>query len=418
MRGHSHLAQMARGLRLQQPASYVCRQCRAIQISAAPSTETPRVSGDAFGASIEASRDVAGRNYEYSRVYGLLLMIGCADARFEVLGSPYSLLSVTLSASQKLYTRRGTLAAVAGKPDNVRPPDQDMRVHSNWELQAQSTLSILNPLTRATFGVPFLYQRISATSPITALISTKSATTTFTVLHLDGTTDWMVSQRNALLAWTGHTLTLSSRLQQGLSLAHWGSTHLTGRGVAALSAPGQIYQLTLSEGEEFVAHPGSVVAYSVSRNPPQPFRFKSSSLRLQVPSLTSWIPETEFMRNMRKTDTYSFLARMLYSLRTMARRTIWGDRLFLQFRGPATVLLSSRGVRVTDTMTGEQVNEVADAPAGVLPKVVELASKPDGETETKAATAEQPPSAIHVASVRRDGRVTFEDKKDLKEFVR
>ena len=50
-----------------------------------------------------------------------------ADARFEVLGSPYSLLSVTLSASQKLYTRRGTLVAVAGKPDNVR---QTLQGHS------------------------------------------------------------------------------------------------------------------------------------------------------------------------------------------------------------------------------------------------------------------------------------------------
>lgn len=49
----------------------------------------------------------------------MLTLLG-ADARFEVLGSPYSLLSVTLSASQKLYTRRGTLVAVAGKPDNVR----------------------------------------------------------------------------------------------------------------------------------------------------------------------------------------------------------------------------------------------------------------------------------------------------------
>ena len=290
----------------------------------------------------------------------------------------------------------------------------------NCRSQAQSTLSILNPLTRAAFGVPFLYQRISATTPITALISTKSPTTTFSVLHLDGTTDWMISQRNALLAWTGHTLTLSSRLQQSLSLAHWGSTHLTGRGLAALSAPGQIYQLTLSEGEEFVAHPGSVVAYSISRNPPQPFRFKSSSLRLQVPSLTSWIPETEFMRNMRKTDTYKFLARVLYSLRTMARRTIWGDRLFMQFKGPATVLMSSRGVRVADVLTKEQVNEVADAPAGVLPKAVELATKPEGEAEAAKLkeTVEQPPSAIHVASVRRDGKVTFEDTKDLKEFVR
>ena len=48
-----------------------------------------------------------------------LLTMGYADARFEVLGSPYSLLSVTLSASQRLYTRRGSLVAVAGKPDNV-----------------------------------------------------------------------------------------------------------------------------------------------------------------------------------------------------------------------------------------------------------------------------------------------------------
>ena len=43
------------------------------------------------------------------------------DARFEVLGSPYSLLSVTLSASQKLYTRRGTLVAVAGNAEAVWP---------------------------------------------------------------------------------------------------------------------------------------------------------------------------------------------------------------------------------------------------------------------------------------------------------
>ena len=41
------------------------------------------------------------------------------DARFEVLGAPYSLLSVSLSASQQLYTRRGTLVGVSGKAENV-----------------------------------------------------------------------------------------------------------------------------------------------------------------------------------------------------------------------------------------------------------------------------------------------------------
>ena len=42
-----------------------------------------------------------------------------ADARFEVLGAPYSLLSASLSASQTLYTRRGTLVGLSGKAENV-----------------------------------------------------------------------------------------------------------------------------------------------------------------------------------------------------------------------------------------------------------------------------------------------------------
>ena len=46
-------------------------------------------------------------------------MLILPDARFEVLGVPYSLLSVSLSASQKLFTRKGTLVAVAGKAENV-----------------------------------------------------------------------------------------------------------------------------------------------------------------------------------------------------------------------------------------------------------------------------------------------------------
>lgn len=268
--------------------------------------------------------------------------------------------------------------------------------------------------------MPFLYQRISATTPITALISTKTPTTTFTVLHLDGTTDWMVSQRNALLAWTGHTLTLSSRIQHSLSLAHWGSTHLTGRGLAALSAPGQIYQLTLSEGEEFVAHPGSVVAYSVTRTPPQPFRFKSSSIRLQVPSLTRWIPESELMKSFRKSGFYKLVARVAYTLRTVARRSIWGDRLFLQFKGPATIYMSSRGVRMADVLTDRDVNEIADAPAGEALSAVERAlNPPESQVATDGATrlVEQAPSAVQMAKIGKDGKVTFEDKKELKEFV-
>ena len=48
------------------------------------------------------------------------LLTRVVDARFEVLGGPNSLLSVSLSASQNLFTRRGTLVGVGGKAENVR----------------------------------------------------------------------------------------------------------------------------------------------------------------------------------------------------------------------------------------------------------------------------------------------------------
>ncbi|RMJ27706.1 hypothetical protein PHISP_01420 [Aspergillus sp. HF37] len=65
------------------------------------------------------------------------------DARFDVIGAPYSLLSVSLSASQNLFTRRGTLVGLSGKADNV-----------------VSTLKVLEPFRRAVVGVPFLYQKV------------------------------------------------------------------------------------------------------------------------------------------------------------------------------------------------------------------------------------------------------------------
>ena len=58
-----------------------------------------------------------------------------SDARFEVIGTPFSLLSVSLSASQTLYTRRGTLVGLSGKSENTL-----------------STLSFLEPLQRAPVG--------------------------------------------------------------------------------------------------------------------------------------------------------------------------------------------------------------------------------------------------------------------------
>lgn len=50
--------------------------------------------------------------------------------------------------------------------------------------------------------------QISSTSPVTALLSVRAPTTSFAVVQLDGSVDWMVAQRQALLAWTGHSMSI------------------------------------------------------------------------------------------------------------------------------------------------------------------------------------------------------------------
>ncbi|KAG9247462.1 mitochondrial biogenesis AIM24-domain-containing protein [Calycina marina] len=356
-------------------------QSRAIQISATGTSDSLALKGDVISTSIDSVTDAS-------------------DARFEVLGAPYSLLSVSLSASQRLYTRRGTLVGVSGKTEN-----------------AQSTLTLLNPLRNSLLRLPFLYQRLTSTTPLTALISTKSPLTTFTVLHLDGTTDWVVAQRKALLAWTGHRLSLSPIANTKMSLAHWGNTAVTGRGLVALAGPGQIYRIILKAGEEYVAHPGNVVAYSIGQHPPLPYRMKSSSLRFQVPNLGlgRLVPHVKFFRMMQKTGTYKALASLIFTLRTSARRTIWGDRLFLKFHGPTSILLSSRASRISDVLTARDVNEIADSKPGTLQSAVTLLTNPKHMGCKQSAVK---PTGFHVAEVGSGGKVKFEDVSDIKSFVR
>lgn len=220
----------------------------------------------------------------------------------------------------------------------------------------------------------------------------------------------MVTQRKALLAWTGHTLSVSPTINRSMSLAHWGNSQITGRGLVALAGPGQVYQITLKPGEEYVVHPGNVVAYTITQHPPLPYRLKSSSLRLQVPNfgLSYLIPDIKFFRVMRETATWKGVTQLLFNLRTAARRTIWGDRLFLQFHGPTTILMSSRASRLNDVLTSRDVNEIADSPAGALQPAVTLDSQPQKKTEMEKRVIDIP-SGFHFAEVGKDGKVKFEE---------
>jgi len=116
MRGASTLVNVARYHRPVRilPASRLQR--RAIQIIATPTAESPIIGGDVINSLIDPSLDPAGKPLIQ---FFYIHMLITPDARFEVFGAPYSLLSVSLSASQKLYTRKGTLVGVGGKAENV-----------------------------------------------------------------------------------------------------------------------------------------------------------------------------------------------------------------------------------------------------------------------------------------------------------
>ncbi|EFQ97353.1 hypothetical protein MGYG_00392 [Nannizzia gypsea CBS 118893] len=351
-----------------------CGRRRHIHIQAIPSSQLHSVTNENFHTVSTTARSAIS-----------------PDAKFEVVGSPYSLLSVSLSASQNLYTRRGTLVGLSGKAENV-----------------VSTLRILEPFRRAALGIPFLYQKVSSTSPVSALITVKSPVTSLALLQLNGTVDWMLAQRNALLAWTGHSLTVKPRVNNQLSIMHWGNSEVTGRGLIALAGKGQVYSIDLKEGEQYIAHPSNVVAYTMTSTPPQPYRFKSTTLRFQVPNLGvgKRLSNTNIVSNLSKSDTWMALMRIFHTFRTWTRRTIWGDRLFLQFQGPTTLLVQSRAARINDILTDREVNEIADATPGATRAAVEATEVPSPEEIAgKAAAKKENYQRQSVASVLQDGKV-------------
>ncbi|OTA39770.1 hypothetical protein BTJ68_00468 [Hortaea werneckii EXF-2000] len=284
---------------------------RYVQISATPTSTEPTQ------RSIEASQTAAP-----------------PDARFEVLGTHSSLLSASLSASQNLYTRKGTLVGFNGIPEN-----------------ALSTLSLLEPFRRGPLAIPFLYQRLTSTTPYTALLAPKSPNTSLVVVHLDGRVDWILAQRNALQSWTGPSLSLRPSSTPP-------SVPPTG------AKPTPPAAISLKQGEEYIVHPSHVVAYTAGPSPPRPYRFKATSFRLQIPAVRHLLPDTRFFRVMRESAAWSLLSRVAFTLRTWSRRTIWGDRLFLHFTGPTQILLQSRGNSLRDSLSNRDVNEIADSPAG------------------------------------------------------
>ncbi|POS83919.1 hypothetical protein EPUL_004280 [Erysiphe pulchra] len=172
----------------------------------------------------------------------------------------------------------------------------------------------------------------------------------------------MIARPKALVAWTGQSLSISPSINRGLGIAYWGNTKVTGRGLVALSGTGNIYQIQLRDGEEYIVHPGNIVAYTISqKHLPQPYRL--SNFRLQIPSVRSaaLILDLEFFRFLRHTYIWRRIIDFYQMVRTLTRRIIWGNQLFVKFSGPLKILISSRSAKIGDILTSREVDEIAEA---------------------------------------------------------
>lgn len=366
---------------------------RSVHISATPST-----------TSINGIVDLSAQTQAIPKLSGTGPFP--ADTQFEVLGAPYSLLSVSLPASSNLYTRRGTLLGLNGEPSNTT-----------------STLSVLSPLRRFLKHIPFLYQKITSTTPLTCIISTNTPNTTFCVLALDGTADWKLTQPEALLAWSGHSIVVKPE-------------EVTGRGLVALVGRGQVYKVDLKPKEEFIIHPRSLLAYSAGGQKPLRTRLATTALRFQIPrirrlglglGIAEKLREMEWVKAIRASKAWQILGKVLWAIKTKIR----GDREFLKFVGPATVLLQSRTKgKIYDVISREELGEYAVVESSLFaplppPKATQAAPETVKEIEAAAESLEVPATQKrrgHSGSLKRaivgsDGKVQFEDS-DLKEFIR
>ena len=106
---------------------------------------------------------------------------------------------------------------------------------------------------RTTECLPFLREHNARMKA--AWVTARRESSSIVTVNMDGRQDWIIAQRQALLAWTGHTLSLKPLYNVKLGLSNWGNTHVTGRGLLALVGSGQIYQVQVKAGESYVAHP-------------------------------------------------------------------------------------------------------------------------------------------------------------------
>lgn len=80
----------------------------------------------------------------------------------------------------------------------------------------------------------------------------------------------------------------------------------------------------------------------------------------------------------------------------------------MSFEGPATILLQSRGSRLRDVLSTQEINDIADAPAGAVQVAMDENATRKQSRATSLPTQTPAKTSMTFASVKPDGEVVFE----------
>ncbi|KAI0464681.1 Altered inheritance of mitochondria protein 24, mitochondrial [Komagataella kurtzmanii] len=252
---------------------------------------------------------------------------------FQVIGSPATVLNVSIPPSYPLYVSKGSIISLNSKDK-----------HSVLDSLVSQT-RLINPIKRTLFGlINFRYEKIFSTIPFNALVSSSVSTfswgssskivrqRSFVSLDLDGRLDWAVFPPKAVQAYAGDNLTITNPfLPKSLTKFPRVYTLISGRGLLSLTGEGQIYKITLGN-ETILIRKENLLAISVNGNSEIPQSLKNVNLNKELKEGSreqiSSRPVLKYFSQAKDVITSSY-------------RYLTGNNQYIKVHGPRTLLLST-----------------------------------------------------------------------------
>lgn len=192
--------------------------------------------------------------------------------QFKTIGTPATTLSVSIPPSIPVTVKKGSVMSVYSYSNNKMPSHSSTNINNS----IKSTWKFFQPLRRLFLsGETASYQRIIGTVSLQLLISAYTTggskvsslgTKSFVNLSLDGTFDWALFNTSSLQCYTGNSLNVDvKRLPKDLQygLKGRGYTWINGRGLASVVGNGNVFNVSLGEGEEIRVDRNNIFAVTM-----------------------------------------------------------------------------------------------------------------------------------------------------------